>query len=374
MAETAEDDFEAAVNSKLKDIAERIINGQPPEPVTVRDMIDWYGAKRRGQHVVERIRADLAHFGLYTDPDFESAWIDSKVNFLSTTEARHGKFERAAGEAATEGDSYQSGEPDAAGQSPRSEWIAIDKSHKLSKLRAANQGVVSVAPNDKISLAITKMVLNDFSQLPVMQSERNVKGIITWKLIGMHLSQRRNGDEVKDAMASAEILPASSSIFDAITVIAKHDYVLVRDEHDKISGLVTATDMNEQFQNLSGPFLVLSEIENRLRNIIGERFSIEDLRKAQDPGDPKKVNSVSDLAFGAYVRLLENQQNWEKLSLNLDRRYFCEKMNEIREIRNEVMHFDTDGLEPEKTRALNDFLKALQSLTNKSAQSNTSSP
>src|SRR5208283_215868 len=54
--------------------------------------------------------------------------------------------------------------------------IAADPTYRVGKLAAANRSPVSVKPDGSIAEATTLMLMNDFSQLPVMQSDVSVKG------------------------------------------------------------------------------------------------------------------------------------------------------------------------------------------------------
>jgi hypothetical protein len=71
-------DFPAA----LTGIAKQVESGERPERVTVRTLLEWFGAQRRGFYVVENIRSTLAKLSMRTDPDFESAFIDALVDFV----------------------------------------------------------------------------------------------------------------------------------------------------------------------------------------------------------------------------------------------------------------------------------------------------
>ncbi len=157
---------------------------------------------------------------------------------------------------------------------------------------------------------------------------------------------------------------ASASIFEAIPLVVAHEYVLVRGDDNRIIGIITATDLSEQFQQLSEPFLLLGEIENLLRGIIGDHFSVSELADARDPEDEnRKVDSPADLNFGEYVRLLQKPENWKRLDLAIDRTVFCSDLDAIREIRNNVMHFDPEGIVDDdlsKLRNFTNFLKQLQ--------------
>jgi predicted transcriptional regulator len=207
------------------------------------------------------------------------------------------------------------------------------------------------------------MLTNDFSQLPVMSGEREVKGVISWSSIARRLALGRDGKRVQDLVDQHQEIRADSSIFAAIPVVAQHGYVLVRGSDNRIIGIVTASDLNFQFQQLAEPFLLLGEIENQIRRIIDNRFNAGELSAAKDPTDiVRTVESVADLTFGEYVRLLENPDRWVQLGLPIDRGEFIEKLDTIRRVRNDVMHFDPDGIPSTDLESLRGFAAFLQHL------------
>jgi len=207
------------------------------------------------------------------------------------------------------------------------------------------------------------MLANDYSQMPVMTSEREVKGMISWTSIGTRLAVGRAGNYVRELMDGHHEIRAESSLFQAIPIIVEHQYVLIRGNGNKITGIVTASDLALQFQQLAEPFLLLGEIENHIRRILGDSFSTEELTSVRDPQDSqRKITSVADLSFGEYIRLLENDGRWKKVKLSIDRAVFCAQLNKVREIRNDVMHFDPDGILPADLERLRDFAHFLQRL------------
>jgi len=164
-------------------------------------------------------------------------------------------------------------------------------------------------------------------------------------------------------MDQAQIISAGSSLFDAIEIITKHEYVLVEAQDKTICGIVTATDLSQQFRDLAEPFLLIGECENLLRRLIHGKFLVEELKEARDPNDPNRsVAGVADLTFGEYVRLLEEPRRWNKLKVSVDRREFIDRLKRVREFRNDVMHFDPQGIDPEAMKALRDFVRFLQEL------------
>jgi len=238
-----------------------------------------------------------------------------------------------------------------------------DPIYRIMRLAASTRKPLSVSPETGLQEAITHMLTNDYSQLPVMTREREVKGIITWASIGSRLAMGKNCSVAREVMEQHNEIRSDASIISAIAVIAEHQYVLVRGHDQKITGIVTASDLALQFQQLAEPFLLLGEIENHLRKVISQRFTATELKWAKDPMDLKRaVTSVADLTYGEYKRLLENPEHWDKLSLTVDRRTCMEKFENVRSIRNDVMHFDPDGIPEKDLQAIREFARFLQRL------------
>jgi hypothetical protein len=220
-----------------------------------------------------------------------------------------------------------------------------------------------VKPDATLQQVITLMMTRDFSQVPVMTTERDVKGVISWKSIGSRLALKRPCAAVRECMEPAEIASIDESLFSAIDKIAEHDYVLVQAKDKTICGIVTASDFNDQFRRLAEPFLLVGEVENGVRGILFGKFSAKDLEEAKAPGDDgRTIGSVSDLTIGEYVRLIESEKGWRKLGLEIDRVEFNSRLGRVRGIRNNVMHFDPDGLDPSDLTALREFAKFLRTL------------
>jgi hypothetical protein len=158
-------------------------------------------------------------------------------------------------------------------------------------------------------------------------------------------------------------ISSEASLFAAIPIIVDQGYALVRANDNRVVGIITTSDLSLQFQQLSEPFLLLGEIENHMRRIISAKFTPEQLAavKDEDDGD-RKVESASDLTFGEYGRLLEEPSRWSALNLDLDRAVFIHLLDEVRKIRNDVMHFDPDGIEDGALIRLRDFAKFLRTL------------
>jgi CBS domain-containing protein len=345
---------------ELERIAQELKDGDTPQPVTVRTFLWWFGYQRRRQGVVVEIREQLSNFGIVTVPDFEDVWVDSPIAFAL-------KRPEPLSSDAIQPNDVENDSPSSAvhNTSTANAWVSREATYRVSRLAAANQGVVSIAPDGTLTQAVTTMMARGFSQLPVMTNERTVKGMLSWRSIGARLALGTPVKTATEAMEQCHIVRSSDSVFDAMQAIVTHDYVLVRGGSDKIDGIVTASDLSLQFHDLTEPFLLLSEVENLVRNLIGDRYEVSELSSASDPSDTaraNKIETVSDLNFGEYIRLLQKEERWAKLELAVDRVIFCQHLDEIREVRNDVMHFDPDGIEPDKLIRLREFTKFMRDL------------
>ncbi|HWV54553.1 CBS domain-containing protein [Pseudorhodoplanes sp.] len=343
--------------TKLFEIARLLREGQESPRISVRTLLEWFGAQRRGSWLVWHIRSALDRAGLSTEPDFESAYIDSYLSFVLVDKGNASPDGRLS---ATETDSAL------ASSVPVASVAQNDPTYRISKLAAANKAPVFVAPNASLERAVTLMLTNDFSQLPVMTSEREVKGVVSWASIGARLASGQSGKSAQDVMDHHQEIRAFDSLFQAIPIIIQHQYVLVRAADNRITGIVTASDLSEQFQQLAEPFLLLGEIENHIRRLLDGKFSSEELGSIRDPEDSaRSVSAVADLTFGEYVRLIEKHDRWTKLGIAIDRQTFCDALDDVRRIRNDVMHFDPDGVPPsdlDKLRKFTGFLSRLQAI------------
>jgi CBS domain-containing protein len=261
-----------------------------------------------------------------------------------------------------------SGEPEAVKDSADVDGAApTDPTFRIGRLPAANKKLVVVNQNDWLTKAISFMLKHDFSQLPVMQGEREVKGMITWKSIGSRFAFGCKCDLVSDCREDAQVVNSDRTLFGSIPTIVEHGYVLVRDRVDrKITGIVTASDLSLEFQLLSEPFLLLREIELHVRKLLAGKIGGEDFGALANDAPPMPTpKNIAELTFGQYVRLVQHPKIWPKLNLKIDPGVLANLLEEVRLIRNDVMHFDPDpmtGDELDKLKQAVNFMQRIQEL------------
>lgn len=342
---------------QLQQAAEQVHQTGKPKMIQVKDLLSWFGAQRRGVLVVSEIRKALKKAKVVTVPDFEVAYIDQRIKLKVLEPHLDKEPPSKVIVIGARGTVTESAVPVVGGS-------VSDPAPRIGMLKAANSPPLTVPRDTELSKAIALMLLHDYSQLPVMQGDRQVDGLISWRSIGRtRIDKNADHKFVSDCMDNVEILRWDMHLFDAVRVIADKEVVLVRNSDGRIGGLVTTSDISLQFVSLSEPFLLVSEIENHIRRLIDGKFSLDQLKATRDPNDVgRKIETVANLTFGEYVRLLENPENWEKLGYELSGTECVKRLRQVGRIRNDVMHFHPDGISPQDLELLRETRKFLQAL------------
>lgn len=321
--------------------------------VTVRELLSWFNAKRRGYLVVALIRQYLDDAGLESEPDFESVHIDAEVRLRRLLGQGH-----PAPDAGVEGTHLPSKDV--------VEGVAaaiVDPTFRLRRLPSATAGVYAVPPTASIAQATTLMLAKGFSQLPVMPNPRDVKGVISWRSLGKARALGKKPERVSDCMEVARELPDSEAVFTALATIVEHDYVLVRAADRTITGIVTSSDLSVQFRQLAEPFLLIGEIENHLRYLLDLVVDPAALAAIAVPDGGQAPKAVRELTFSQYVQLFNQDAVWARLAVALDRQVFCRELNQVRAIRNDVMHFNPDPFDESDLQSLRSFAELVRHLS-----------
>jgi predicted transcriptional regulator len=337
--------------------------------ITVRRLLNMFSAERRGFNKVNDIRAALANLGLETTPDFESAWIDERIKIrqirldaqITKQGAESAEVIEDVEEDDTDDESQSSEDEYEIGLQPAQPHIvatsegvvetvlgeAVDPTFRIGRFPAANKKLITVNQDDDLKRAITVMMQFDYSQLPIMHGEREIKGMISWQSIAARLAMGNECQKVLHCREDAQVIDSNGTLFDAIPTIIKYDYVLVRNQQDRrVTGLVTNSDLILQFQHLTEPFLLLREIELHIRKILNGKVDLD----------------INELNFGGYVRLLAAPEVWPKLLLKIDQKELTSELERVRQIRNDVMHFDPDPMEKGQLETLKNAANFMRQL------------
>ena len=233
---------------------------------------------------------------------------------------------------------------------------------RVNSLASANAGVECVRLDDALERAQALMMGNDYSQLAVQSGPRDLRGAISWESIAQAKIRKPDAD-LRDAVFTPEAVGIEDDLLARIPMIVDASFVFVRAQDRQIAGIITTADLSLEFATLAKPFFLLAEVERRLRRLIDQHFTREEIGDIVDLADANRsAESASNLTIGECVRLLEDPSRWNKLGWSLDRVVFIGQLHEIRLIRNEVMHFSPDPLDEEQIRKIELFLRALRRL------------
>ncbi|MFD3508882.1 hypothetical protein [Nocardia sp. NPDC058666] len=321
--------------------ARAFADARDPQQISVRDLLSLWGAADRGDQV-SRIEADLANHGLVTSPSFRAVTLDTVV-YLATPPS---EAEAAPQESVLHDDG--TGAEDDEGDRDLEVGLTVGN---LSPLN----GVGAVGPNSSLDEAITTMLLNDYSQLAVLSGTRNLRGAVTWASIALAMHQSPSATLADAIDPHVEVVDYERDLFAVLPTLQHSGFVFIRDQSKAIAGIVTTADVAQRFGQMATPFFLLGELDQTLRWILSRAMSIEELRGFCG----RKVGSVDQLTVGDYRRVLEQPQAWVKLGWPSDRAVFIARLEEIRLIRNKVMHFHPDPIPTDavdKLRNFNGFL------------------
>ncbi|WP_217505307.1 CBS domain-containing protein [Streptomyces lunaelactis] len=320
-----------------------------PLTITVRNLLNAWGATRRSSTVVGQIEADLGEKGLTAAPPITALGFDSQVALL-----------RVGAEPGPDQPLLTAGDvPDeAAEQAPLT--------YRIAHVASADCQVVSVRPEDTLRHAITKMVFHDFSQLPVLDGDARLRGAITWESIG---KARMSGNSLSlsDVVVQPLDIHSQAELLGWIPQIHKHGYAFIRDDRHKITGIVTTADLTDQFGARVEPFVLLEELEQRLRRLLNQALergtlTLDAIRSRLLPHRQKKVQAADDLTLGEYSHVLEPEEHWGALKWDADQGLVLAALRTCTKFRNKLMHFSPDPIPDEELSPVRGLLAVLRSL------------
>jgi len=314
----------AARREFLHSALELAQEGSPFE-LSVRELIAKWGAKSRSRAISRRINGQLKRNGLLSRPDFRKVGLDSQVS-----------LEMLSGE-----DFVPEDETETAGEDTADNGAVDEVGITLGNLPSATSGVKAIKPQASLDEAITVMLLNDYSQLAVMSGSRTFTGAVTWQSIarGRHAKHEAT---LADAVVRADVLPYDTELIDALQTLQEKDFVFVKDQTNVVTGIVTNADVVKAYGELATPFLLIGELDQLLRRVISKNFSLKQVITLCDEEGNRRLLSYDDLSIGDYERVLQNPGNWAALRWPLDRGCFVARLTELREVRNDIMHFNPD--------------------------------
>jgi CBS domain-containing protein len=315
----SDNDEQALPMGRSADAFLKTVKHKQPREVAVREFLSYWGYKRRGSWILRVIEKALADRGLTSSPEIAKADYYGKITILD--------------------------------QRDLAEDADLEVGWPISSVLDIERGLVSVGPDDPLSVVETLMIMHDFSQIPVLsKSRKDLHGSVSWQSIARWIGDRSTATARQAMDENSETARSSDNLLNHISRIIDHEYLYIQDPSNTYVGILTATDLAESFLSTSGPFIKLGEIEHRLRILVNQ-LPLPVIQQAKQPSDTtRQINNASDLTFGEYVRIIEHRENWNQLGLPFDRVTVVKNLREVNDVRNDVMHFrpnyDAQTIEP----------------------------
>jgi CBS domain-containing protein len=326
-----------------------------PRQVTVRELIGMWGARVRDFGVNERVDADLINRGLTTRPDFRAVTLDGTVSVIPTTQMPSDESSAIIEDKKP----LPLLAPLALPPITADDEVAWDHGLTIGNLPSASKTVSSVTPDATFAEAITLMIIEDYSQLAVLSGPRNLKGAVSWKSIAKARNANPDAKLSEAIFRAAEVL-YTADLISALPLIQSREFVFVLGADRSVTGIVTVADVVEVYGQMASPFFMIGRIDQRLRRLIEATFLLKKIIALCDPNGERDINRCDQLTMGDYQRILENTDCWDKLGWALDRKLFCARLNEIAQVRNNLMHFNNDPIPDDIVAKLQNFLDLLQ--------------
>jgi CBS domain-containing protein len=272
--------------------------------ISIRELIGFWGARGRGPFVMQTINSDLAEMKLEADPPIDAGNLDLQVSIRQMTDTS----------------------------------VAAPDAHllTLAQVPAASFALTTpsteeligvVEPDTSLDEATTMMLRHDYSQLLVVGdiTKRNLVGVISWKLYATARLRREDPTTVSQIMQPVTGVDLHSDLFSSIGPVVKYDFVAVT-YRGSLSGIVTTTDLTEQFEELAVPFLAVGRAEQELRRVA--RIKFRDIAP----------ETIEQATLGRLQHIY--REHWEATDWSLSQSAFDDWVNSTRELRNSIAHFD----------------------------------
>lgn len=234
----------------------------------------------------------------------------------------------------------------------------------LKKLIEGRAEPIVIGREKSVKEALGIMVANDFSQLPVVEEDGTLVGLIsdnsivsTYFHIGATVSLL--DIPVVNCITSPTTISLERDIFEALDLL-KSVYAVVVMEGRKPVGILTNYDTTNFFRDISEGLILVEDIEVSLRQYIEAVYPTEQKMQAAllrtfraDKSDPARPSrDFSELSLYNTLQFITSEGNWGEFEPFFQPKgLFFELMNQVRKIRNQLAHFQ-GRLDPVQRNAL----------------------
>jgi len=301
---------------ETKDYLEYLVDSE--KSITIRDLIGFWGARARGSRVIDLVNGQLDDMGLRVAPPIDSGSLGTHVIVMRTEEAAD--------------------EPSRI--EPMDDHLLtisrIESTTYALQNSCDNEGgeqtiLTSFTRDTPVAVALTLMTRMDYSQVPIIDDAKHFHpiGAFTWESFAQSIIRGSNPDSVGEAMVPAPSADLSSDLFSCIEQVSKNGFVLAT-HRGRLTGIVTPNDLIDELENLTKPFLAIGRCERELRRVA---------RGALGPQLANHKQPIEEMTFGNLQHFYKN--HWDALGWRLAKEDFVGWLDDTRNLRNRIAHFES---------------------------------
>lgn len=236
--------------------------------------------------------------------------------------------------------------------------LASELFHRINRVIPQDQSLLTVPPDYRARDAVALMLKHRYSQVPVVK-DGEVLGVFSFRSFAEEAANQTLEECTRQKCAPGD-LPVdafveqfefarvteemSRRVFDAIY----QDNALLIGTPERLIGIVTPKDFVRYYSQVASPFVMMSEIESALRQLIENTLDAEQISSvakrclASIYGSEDKVpTSVEQMTFDNYNSLICYGEIWPKFKpvFGGTRTWVYGKLRQIGDIRNDLFHF-----------------------------------
>jgi len=263
----------------------------------------------------------------------------------------------------------------------------------VDQLISEQQKLVAIRREAKVREAVELMIEHDYSQLPVVDSDGKLLGMITGDSVIRALNNFNtnvDGLRVEHAMIPAKKHFLDDDLFELLNDLRDESALAIVDGEEKAIGVVTSFDTTEYFRRRAQDMMYVEDIESALKEYISSAFTndneeLDDAARSEavmhsiasdnearkqfnravvhylnisgvgadkfdvanatatfDASFPRQEQkSFDDLTLAEFNQMLVHSTTWRKIGnvFNLDKKAVSDLLDEVRKTRNALFHF-----------------------------------
>lgn len=201
--------------------------------------------------------------------------------------------------------------------------------------------------------ALKLMIEHDYTLLPVVNEAEELIGVISEQSITRAFYHTSGVAPLLDLTVEhcqepAETLTMNDSLSHAIRKL-RDSYAVIIIDDKKPKAIITDYDTNHFFQHYSEDLIRVERIEQKIRAWVEAAFPDEKerrdaVKRAKDAYARTvrpKERKGDWLTFFEYLRVIEHEDHWPLFAQAFEsQELFSSLMDQVREIRNQLAHFD----------------------------------